>query len=118
MNKELQIPKPIAAFIEATNQRNTDAFLAAFTDNAVITDEGSEYRGIAAIKKWSDEKNIGAEIRLTPVDVIARDGKTVLTAEVNGNFDKTGLPDPFLMDLHFTVDADKINGLNYRLIGE
>lgn len=118
MNKELQIPKPIADFIEAINQENSDAFLAAFTENAAITDEGSEYRGIAAIKKWNEEKNIGAAIRLTPVKAIDRDGKIVLTTEVDGNFDKTGLPDPFLMDLHFTTENNKINGLIYRLAGE
>ena len=51
MNKELHITKPIADFIKAINEHNTDAFLAVFTDNAVITDEGHEYQGIAAIKE-------------------------------------------------------------------
>lgn len=118
MSKELRIPQPIAAFIEATNNHDTDKFLVTFTNNAAITDEGQKYGGIKAIKEWSDEKYIGAKVTLNPVDVIDRDGRTILTAEVNGNFDKSGLPDPFLMDLHFTVHENKIAALNFRLAGE
>ena len=118
MSRELEIPTPIVAFIEATNNHNTDAFFATFADGAVITDEGQEYRGIAAIKEWSDEKNIGSNITLEAVDVTSPDGKTIVTAKVDGNFDKTGLPDPFLMDLHFTLDAGKITRLTYRLTAQ
>lgn len=28
---------------------------------------------------------------------------TIVTAKVDGDFDKTGLPDPLLLDFHFTV---------------
>lgn len=118
MSKELQIPKPISAFIEAANNHDSDKFLAAFTDDAVIIDEGQKYNGIAAIKEWSDEKYIGAKVTINPIDVIDRDGRTVVTAEMDGNFDKTGLPDPFLMDLHFTVNENKIAALTFKLAGE
>ena len=118
MNKELHITKPIADFVKAINERNSDDFLAVFTDSAVITDEGHEYQGIDAIKEWNDEKNIGAEITLSPLDLSDRDGKTCLTAEVDGNFDKTGLPDPFLMDLYFTLEENLITALEYRLAGK
>ena len=118
MSKELQIPQSIAAFIEATNAHNTDEFLATLTDSAVITDEGQEYRGIAAIKAWSDEKYVGAKVTLDVVEAVNSDAKTKLTVEVDGNFDKTGLPDPFLMDFHFTTDASRITALNIRLVGE
>lgn len=118
MSKNLQIQQSIAAFIEATNAHNTDEFLATLTQSAVITDEGEGYRGIAAIKKWSDEKYIGAKVTLDVVDVVNSNGKTIVTVQVDGNFDKTGLPDPFLMDFHFTTDASKIAALNIRLAGE
>jgi len=118
MSKEIQIPQAIAAFIEATNAHNTNEFLATLTDRAVITDEGQEYRGIAAIKAWSDEKYVGAKVTLDVVEVANSNGKTIVTVKVDGNFDKTGLPDPFLMDFHFTTDTQRIAGLNIRLVGE
>lgn len=36
----MRIPEPIATFIRATNNHNTDAFLATLTYTAVISDEG------------------------------------------------------------------------------
>jgi hypothetical protein len=112
------LPPLIEAFIRATNKHETDEFLAAMTDDAVITDEGQSYRGITAIKEWSDEKYIGAKVTLKPVGAVDRDGKIVVTVEVDGNFDKTGLPDPFLMDFHFTVNDSRIAAINIRLDGE
>lgn len=111
----MKIPKPIAAFIRATNNHNTDSFLAVLSDTAVISDEGQDYRGIAAIKKWSDEKLIGAKVTLEPIKTVERSGKTIITAKVDGNFDKTGLPDPFHMDFHFTIDSNKVAALSIRL---
>ena len=118
MPKELQLAQPIAAFIEATNAHKSDELLATLTAGAVITDEGQEYRGIAAIKKWSDEKIIGARVTLDAVDLMNGDGKTIVTLRVDGNFDKTGLPDPLLLDFHFTLDTNKISALDIRLPGE
>jgi hypothetical protein len=118
MNDGLPITRPIADFVRAVNEGDTGAFLAVFTENAIITDEGHQYHGITAIKEWSDDKNIGAEISLSPVAAVERGGNTILTVKVDGNFDKTGLPDPFLMDLYFTIDKNLIAALEYRLAGE
>jgi hypothetical protein len=118
MNNELHIKKTISDFVTAINEHNTDAFLSVFTESAVITDEENEYQGIAAIKEWNAEKNIGANITLNPIEITERNGKTILTAEVDGSFDKTGLPDPFLMDLYFTHDENLISALKYRLAGK
>jgi hypothetical protein len=118
LSKQLQLQAPIIAFIEAINDHNTEEFLATLIDSAVITDEGQDYRGIAAIKEWSDEKCIGAKVTLKVIDMIDRNGKTIVTAELDGNFDKTGLPDPFYMDLHFVVSGEKIAALSFRLAGD
>ena len=111
----MKIPQPIAAFIQATNTHNTDKFLATLTDSAVISDEGHDYRGIAAIKEWSDEKLIGAKVTLEPIKTVKKDGNIIVTAKIDGNFDKTGLPDPFQMDFHFTIDSNKVVALSIRL---
>ena len=58
---------------------------------------------------------MGADITLSPVGAVERGGKTILTAEVDGIFDRTGLPDPFLMDLYFTIDENLITALNQKL---
>lgn len=118
MSEKLQLPQTIQAFIEATNAHHSDEFLATLGESAVITDEGQEYRGIEAIKEWSDEKYIGAKVTLKVIDLISSNGGTIVTLKVDGNFDKTGLPDPFLMDFHFTIARNQIVALDLRLPGE
>jgi hypothetical protein len=112
----MKIPKPIATFIEATNNHNSDEFLAVIADTTVVHDEGNEYRGIFEIKKWSAAKVFGAKVQLEPLKITERNGSIVLTTKIDGDFDKTGLPDPFVMDFYFTIDSksNKISGLNIQ----
>src|SRR4051795_3220152 len=86
MLRVTKIPEPITAFIKAINNHNTDEFLDVLTDGAVITDEGHDYRGIAAIKEWSDEKCIGANVTFDAISAVERDGENIVTAKVDGNF--------------------------------
>jgi hypothetical protein len=112
----MKIPAPIATFVEATNKHNPDEFLAVMADTAVVHDEGHDYRGISEIKKWSEEKVFGASVTLELIKITKRNGSTVLTTKIDGDFDKTGLPDPFVMDFCFTIDfnSNKISGLNIQ----
>lgn len=112
-----ELPPPIAALVDATNAHDTEAFLATFAEDAVLTDEGHNYRGAAEIKDWSDRRYIGTQVTLDVTGVDYRDGKTVVTAKVDGTFPKTGLPDPFKMDLHFAIDKAKITALSMRPAG-
>jgi hypothetical protein len=47
---------PMADYFQAANAHKTDAVVAAFAEDALVTDENREHRG-AAIKEWSDEVN-------------------------------------------------------------
>jgi len=81
----------------------------------VLKDEGQEYHGIEAIRKWSDEKLIGANVAFDIKDIKNWGDRSIVTAKVDGDFDKTGLPDPFVMELHFGTLGSKIEYLSFRL---
>jgi hypothetical protein len=115
MRPELFIPEPIKSAIKAANDHNTSSFLSNFAETAILTDEGQEYRGIEAIKKWSDEKLIGANVTFEIIDIRTSGHNSVVTAEIDGDFDKTGLPDPFVMALHFATFGSRIERLEFRL---
>lgn len=115
MNNNLLISKPIGSAVKAANDHDTNSFLSNFLETAMLTDEGQEYHGIEAIRKWSDEKLIGANVTFVINDIKSSGDKTVVTAEVDGDFDKTGLPDPFVMVLHFVTFGSKIERLSFRL---
>jgi len=115
MNNNLLIPEPIKSAVKAANEHDTNSFLSNFVETAVLTDEDQEYHGIEAIRKWSDEKLIGANVTFVITDIKSSGDKTVVTAEVDGGFDKTGLPDPFVMSLHFVTFGSKIKHLSFHL---
>jgi len=47
-------------------------------------------------------------VTMKVVKVVEHFGDTIVTADVDGDFDKTGLPGPLALAFHFTVRADKI----------
>ncbi len=48
----LNLPAAVAAYLRAAEARDTDAVVAAFTDQATVTDEGRTWRGRAEIRRW------------------------------------------------------------------
>ena len=115
MKTDLLVPEPIKSAVKAANDHDTTAFLSHFSETTVLTDEGHEYHGIAAIKKWSDERLIGANVTFKITEITIRGDVSIVTAEVDGDFDKTGLPDPLVMALHFAISGSKIERLAFRL---
>jgi hypothetical protein len=114
----IHLPQTVAAYIRAINYHDAAAFIALFADGAVVNDVGREFRGPAAIKAWSDREIFDARVSLEVNDVADRDGETVITAKVDGNFDRTGLPDPLILSHHIKVAGDQIVGLTCRLAGD
>jgi len=118
MKKEMKLPKPVDAYIRAINSHDADAFQSSFAHDAVVRDVGREIRGIAAIKEWGEREIFAVNVTLEVMEVVGRDGQAIVTVKIDGTFDRTGLPDPLLMDHCFTVAGDKIAALTCRLAGE
>ena len=112
------MPKAIARFIRAVNEHDADAFLSSFSNGALVTDVGREFRGTAAIKEWGKSEIFEFNVTLDVVNVTERDGETVVTVKVDGTFGKTGLPDPLLLNHHFTLGHDKITAFKSQLAGD
>ncbi len=118
MKKEIKLPRPIETYIRAINARDADAFQSGFAHDAVVKDVGREIRGIAAIKEWADHEIFAVNVTLEVIEVAEHDGQTIATVKIDGTFDRTGLPDPLLMDHCFTIAGGKIAALTCRLTGE
>ena len=76
---------------------------------------GREFRGPLAIKDWSTREIFDVQVTVEVINAAHRDGKTVLTAKVDGTFDRAGLPDPLIMEHELTIKGDKIVALTCRL---
>ena len=112
-----QLPPIVEAYVRATNNHDASAFIALFADDAVVDDIGREFRGLDAIKAWSDREIFDVQVTLEVIDSANRDGETIITAKADGTFDRTGLPDPLILAHHIVVKGDKIAQLRCRLAG-
>lgn len=102
------LPPVIAAFIAAANKPDPQAYVDCFAEHAVVVDEGQEWTGKPAIKQWSDQYHFGANVTLEPRAVKSNGDEIVVTCKVDGDYDKTGLPDPLLLGFHFQLQDEKI----------
>jgi hypothetical protein len=113
-----QVQSLAESYVRTINDQDAKTFLGLFADNAVVDDVGREFRGIDAIKNWSYREIFDASVTLEVINVADRDGETVVTTKVDGNFDRTGLPDPVIINQHLAVQGGKIVRLRCRLLSE
>jgi hypothetical protein len=102
------LPPLLAIYVEATNSFDLDGLLATFADDALVNDQLRDHWGKTEIREWAERDIVGKKLTLDVTDVIEHYGNFVVTAKVDGNFDKRGLPNPFVLALYFTVKENRI----------
>lgn len=81
----VHLPKPIDSYF-AADRVDGEAVVRCFTENAVVTDEGHTYQGLAAIKQWKTDSSKKYTYTSEPFASEDRDGKTIVTSRLTGNF--------------------------------
>lgn len=59
------LPREVQRLVDAINSADTDAFVAAFTDDGVVNDWGRVLRGLSGVRSWADTDAIGAGARMS-----------------------------------------------------
>jgi len=104
--KSLNLPEPIAAYF-AADRGDGEAVSRCFTENAVVKDEGHTHKGRAAIKQWKTDASKKYEYTCEPFACEEKDGKTVVTSHLVGNFPGS----PVDLRYFFKLEEDKIASL-------
>src|SRR2546425_10276557 len=104
--KSLNLPKPVAAYFTA-DKGDGEAVSQCFTENAVVKDEGHTHKGRAAIKEWKTDASAKYEYTSEPFACEEKDGKTVVTSHLVGNFPGS----PVDLRFFFKLEGDKIASL-------
>jgi hypothetical protein len=102
------IPTPVAAFFRAVNTSDRAALLDTFVDDALVNDAQREFWGKPAIKAFCDRELFDDHVTLDIVKVVTHYGEPIVSAKCDGDFDKTRLPNPLILDLYFTLRDSKI----------
>ena len=104
----IALPAAIQAFVDATNTGDTEAFVAAFTDDARLDDWGREFHGRDGVRSWDRTDNIGVQAHFEVTGAEPGPGPdtcTVTLAVTGGGYNGVG-----------TMRFDLRDGLIARLL--
>jgi ketosteroid isomerase-like protein len=107
-NETTKLPAVIRSFIKATNDHDGEAFINTFADDALVNDIARNFWGKDSIKQWSDKEIIDVKITFEADEIVEHYGDFMITALIDGNYDKSKAPDPTYLDYFFTVKGERI----------
>jgi hypothetical protein len=105
------MPAAVTEYIEASNAFDGDRLAGVFADDAFVNDARREFWGAAAIRSWLDKEVIGDKVTMDVTGVREHHGVVIVDAAMDGEFDKTDLPDPLILTHYFTVHDGRIVSL-------
>ncbi|MEU6005482.1 nuclear transport factor 2 family protein [Streptomyces sp. NPDC047453] len=99
----------IQRYFELAPSRDTEEYFALFADDALVEDEGKEYRGIESIRAWRTEVPL-VVYTITSIEPVGEN--VIVTCTVTGDFPGS----PFAgLKFHFEqFDADQVKVLRIR----
>ena len=104
------LPQPLTEYFRASNEHDVAALLASFAVEATVEDEGKEYRGAVAIRKWIEETIRKYDFTVEVTGTRDEDAKTVVIGLVAGKFPGS----PVNVTYEFTLDRKRIVRLVIR----
>ena len=107
---QVELPGPVAAYLAAEKAKDADMLASCFADDALVHDEGRDYRGLDAIRAWKQEADRKYQYVMEPLAAAASDENVILHARLTGNFPGS----PVEVDLTFTLANGKIASLDIR----
>lgn len=103
----INLPRPIADYVEANARLDVDGMLAAFAADAVVKDEARDHRGHAEIKSWIQSATIAARAVFTPEACREDDGAVIVDGITAGDFPGS----PLAFAFRFELDGGAISKL-------
>jgi limonene-1,2-epoxide hydrolase len=108
MTTSTTLDPTVARHITAVNNFDLDAVMATIADDALVNDNLREFWGADRVRAFFAREMVGDHVTLDVVDVVDNDGMWCVRCKYDGDYDKTGLPDPLIMTNYFRVKNDKI----------
>jgi hypothetical protein len=107
----LPLAPTVADFVNATNACSLNELVAIFAEDAIVNDQLQEHWGKVAIGEWAESEIIADRVTIFVVSAIEHHGRSIVTANVDGDFDKRGLPEPLVLTFYFSSEDGKITQL-------
>jgi SnoaL-like domain len=103
----IKLPRIINDYVNTSNAHDVECILACFSDDAVVRDEGKEFRGKEMIEGWLVKAIEKYKFQFKPVSVKDDNTEVLVAVQVSGTFDGS----PIILDYHFVIETNKILSL-------
>jgi hypothetical protein len=103
----LKLPGPVTNYLAADKAKDPDMLALCFALDALVHDEGADYRGLDAIKAWKRKAGAKYQYVVEPLDASVSETVVKLHARLTGNFPGS----PVELDFTFKLANDKITSL-------
>jgi uncharacterized protein (TIGR03067 family) len=113
-----QLPEVANSLVQTTNGNDPTGFIALFDADAVVDDAGRIIQGRDAIRIWAASDIFAVKVTYGVLETSGDENEATITAEIDGTFDRTGLPDPLIMTFEIVAKGGKIRQLTCRLAQE
>lgn len=111
MSAETSLPRAVGSYFAADQERDVDAMVAAFTEDANVTDDGRTMRGREAIHEWLSESFAKYQARTTVLTAEVDGSRADVMTEVEGNFPGS----PVNLVYRFELDQGLIDTLKVEV---
>ncbi|MES2106266.1 MAG: nuclear transport factor 2 family protein [Pseudomonadota bacterium] len=98
----------VVSFVDAINNADTERLVDLFATDAHVNDQLRDFWGKAAIGNWVRREIVGERLHVEVLEARGHFGDLILSANVSGDFDKTGLPDPSVLNFIFSFSDGKV----------
>jgi ketosteroid isomerase-like protein len=102
------LPRVIAEHIAAHNKPDPEAMMATLAADALVNDARREFLGRDAIRAWAHKEIFGDHVTMDVQRAYDQHGDIIVHARIEGDFDKTNLPDPVILTYYFSLRDDLI----------
>lgn len=107
----IELPKPIADYIEANGRLDVDGMLKPFAADAVIVDNGKRHEGHAGLRILFEDEVIAVKAIFTPDTIRDETGQVVAEGPAHGDFKGS----PIRFTYRFTLEHDAIKAMEITI---
>lgn len=93
----------IASFLSAFNRADADGMRTLFREDALVNDQLRDFWGRTAIEAWIASEVIADSLRIEVLHTFEHYRVTTVVGAITGTFDTNGLPNPLIVNLHFSI---------------
>ena len=107
----IELPQPIADYVEANAQLDVDGMLKPFAGDAVIVDNGKRHEGHAGLRSLFEDEVVAVKAIFTPDAVRHENGQVVVEGPAHGDFKGS----PIRFTYRFMLEHDEIKALEIAI---